>query len=177
MTLPGRNQAVYLMLFPTAGAEDADRPALRLLSESLGGFTGKLYQDLREKQSLGYSVFPVDWAGKDTGFLAFGIIASPENLDKAKASFEAIVRDLHENLLPEETLGRAKAVAEANYYRARQSRAMRAGEGAANILNGHGLDYGRECLEAMKAVDAKTLRETARKYLDLNRAYDLRVTP
>lgn len=177
MKLPGRNQAVYLMLFPTAGAEDADRPALRLLSESLGGFTGKLYQDLREKQSLGYSVFPVDWAGKDTGFLAFGIIASPENLDKARASFEAIVRDLHENLLPEETLERAKAVAEANYYRARQSRAMRAGEGAVNILNGHGLDYGRECLEAMKAVDAKTLRETARKYLDLNRAYDLRVTP
>lgn len=177
MTLPGRNQAVYLMLFPTVGSDEADRPALRLLSESLGGFTGKLYQELREKQSLGYSVFPVDWTGKDTGFLAFGIIASPENLDKAKASFEAIVRDLHENLLPEETLERAKAVAEANYYRARQSRAMRAGEGAANILNGHDLDYGRKNLEAMKAVDAKTLRETARKYLDLNKAYDLRVTP
>ena len=177
MTLPGRNQAVYLMLFPTVGADDADRPALRLLSESLSGFTGKLYQELREKQSLGYSVFPVDWAGKDTGFLAFGIIASPENLDKAKASFEAIVRDLRENLLPEETLNRAKAVAEADFYRARQSRAMRAGEGAANILNGHDLDYGRQCLEAMKAVDAATLRDMARKYLDLSKAYDLRVTP
>lgn len=177
MTLPGRNQAVYLMLFPTVGSEEADRPALRLLSECLGGFTGKLYQELREKQSLGYSVFPVDWAGKDAGFLAFGIIASPENLDKAKASFESIVRDLHEKLLPEETLERAKAVAEADFYRARQSRAMRAGEGAANILNGHDLDYSRKNLEAMKAVDAKTLRDVARRYLDLNRAYDLRVTP
>ena len=177
MTLPGRNQAVYLMLFPTVGADDADRAALRLLSESLSGFTGKLYQELREKRSLGYSVFPVDWAGKDVGFLAFGIIASPENLDKAKASFEAIVRDLRENPLPEETLNRAKAVAEADFYRARQSRAMRAGEGAANILNGHDLDYGRQCLEAMKAVDASTLRDMARKYLDLNKVYDLRVTP
>ena len=177
MTLPGRNQAVYLMLFPTAGTESADRPALRLLSECLNGFTGKLYQELREKQSLGYSVFPVDWAGPDTGFLAFGIIASPENLDKAKSSFEAIVRDLHENLLPAETLERAKAVAEADYYRARQSRAMRAGEGAANVLDGHGLDYGRQRLEEMKAVNAETLRETARKYLDLNKAYDFRVTP
>ncbi|WP_294445936.1 pitrilysin family protein [uncultured Mailhella sp.] len=177
MTLPGRNQAVYLMLFPTTGTENADRPALRLLSECLGGFTGKLYQELREKQSLGYSVFPVDWSGKDTGFLAFGIIASPENLDKAKATFEAIVRDLHENLLPEETLARAKAVAEADFYRARQSRAMRAGEGAANILNGHDLDYSRKNLEAMKSVDAKTLRDVARRYLDLNKAYDLRVTP
>lgn len=177
MTLPGRNQAVYLMLFPTVGSDASDRAALRLLSECLGGFTGKLYQELREKQSLGYSVFPVDWAGKDTGFLAFGIIASPENLDKAKASFEAIVRDLHENLLPAETLDRAKAVAEADFYRARQSRAVRAGEGASNILNGHDLDYGRQRLEAMKAVDAKTLRDVARRYLDLNKAYDLRVTP
>lgn len=177
MTLPGRNQAVYLMLFPTAGSDSSDRAALRLLSECLNGFTGKLYQELREKQSLGYSVFPVDWAARDTGFLAFGIIASPENLDKAKASFEAIVRDLHENLLPEETLERAKAVAEADFYRARQSRAMRAGEGASNILNGYDLDYGRQRLEDMKGVDAETLRETARRYLDLNRAYDLRVTP
>lgn len=177
MTLPGRNQAVYLMLFPTVGTENADRPALRLLSECLGGFTGKLYQELREKQSLGYSVFPVDWSGKDTGFLAFGIIASPENLDKARATFEAIVRDLHDNLLPEETLERAKAVAEADFYRARQSRAMRAGEGAANVLGGHDLDYSRKNLEAMKAVDAKTLRDVARRYLDLNKAYDLRVTP
>lgn len=165
------------MLFPTAGTESSDRAALRLLSECLNGFTGKLYQELREKQSLGYSVFPVDWAGPDTGFLAFGIIAAPENLDKAKSSFEAIVRDLHENLLPAETLDRAKAVAEADYYRARQSRAMRAGEGAANVLDGHGLDYGRQKLEEMKAVDAETLRETARRYLDLSKAYDFRVTP
>lgn len=177
MTLPGRNQAVYLMLFPTAGTESSDRAALRLLSESLGGFTGKLYQELREKQSLGYSVFPVDWAGPDTGFLAFGIIASPENLDKARASFESIVRDVHENLLPAETIERAKAVAEADYYRARQSRAMRAAEGASAVLDGHELDYGRKKLEEMKAVDAETLRKTARRYLKLENAYDLRVTP
>ena len=177
MTLPGRNQAVYLMLFPTVGTESSDRAALRLLSECLGGFTGKLYQELREKQSLGYSVFPVDWSGPATGFLAFGIVASPENLDKARTSFEAIVRDLQQNLLPAETLERAKAVAEADYYRARQSRAMRAAEGASNVLDGHGLEYGREKLEEMKAVSAETLRETARRYLKLENAYDLRVTP
>ena len=177
MVLPGRNQAVYLMLFPTAGTESSDRAALRLLSESLGGFTGKLYQELREKQSLGYSVFPVDWAGPDTGFLAFGIVASPENLDKARASFEAIVRDVQENRLPAETIERAKAVAEADYYRARQSRAMRAAEGASNVLDGHSLDYGKQKLAEMQAVDAETLRETARKYLKMEKAYELKVTP
>ncbi len=177
MTLPGRNQAAYLMIFPTVGVDSSDRPALRMLSEALGGFTGKLYQELREKQSLGYSVFPVDWAGKDGGFLAFGIIASPQNLDKAKSSFEAIVHDLKENLLTEETLERARAVADADFYRARQSRAMRAAEGAASILNGYTLDYGKKSLDEMKAVDAEKLRSAARRYLDLEKAYDFRVTP
>ena len=126
LTLPGRNQAVYIMLFPTVKIESEDRPALRLMSEALSGFTGKLYQELREKQSLGYSVFPTDWADVDTGFLGFGIVAAPENLEKAKASFLRIVEELKTDLLPEETLARAKAVAEADYHRAQQSRSSRA---------------------------------------------------
>ena len=38
-------------------------------------------------------------------------------------------------------------------------------------------EYGRDKLEEMKAVSAETLRETARRYLKLENAYDLRVTP
>ena len=177
LKLPGRDQAVYLMLFPTVGVDDKDRAALRLLSECLSGFTGMLYQELREKQSLGYSVFPIDWAAKETGFLAFGIVASPQNLDKAKASFEAIVRELQQKDLSAETVDRAKAVAEADYYKSRQSRAMRAGEGASLVLMGRKLDHAMKKLEEMKAVTASEMREAARKYLVLDKAYDLRVTP
>ena len=177
LKLPGRDQAVYLMLFPTVGTEARDRAALRLLSECLGGFTGMLYQELREKQSLGYSVFPVDWVARETGFLGFGIVASPENLEKAKAAFTAIVRELQEKDLPAETIDRAKAVAEADYYKSRQSRAARATEGASLVLNGRSLDHARQKLEEMKAVDAAQIRAAARTYLDPARAYEVRVTP
>ena len=177
LKLPGRDQAVYLMLFPTVGADAEDRAALRLLSECLSGFTGMLYQELREKQSLGYSVFPLDWASKETGFLAFGIVASPENLEKAKASFEAIVRELQQKDLPVETVARAKAVAEADYYKSRQSRAMRAGEGASLILQGRALDHAMKKLEEMKGITASQMREAAAKYLKLDKAYEFRVTP
>lgn len=177
LKLPGRDQAVYLMLFPTTGTDSPDRPALRLLSEALSGFTGKLYQDLREKQSLGYSVFPVDWADRQTGFLAFGIIASPENLEKAKASFERIVHELRAEPLPEQTLERAKAVAFADYYRNRQSRAARAAEGAANVLNERPLDYAMQNLKKMEGLHAKALREAAEKYLHVENAYEFVVTP
>ncbi|WP_298067940.1 pitrilysin family protein [uncultured Mailhella sp.] len=177
LKLPGRDQAVYLILFPTAGTDSPDRPALRLLSEALSGFTGKLYQDLREKQSLGYSVFPVDWADRKTGFLGFGIIASPENLDRARASFERIVGELRAEPLPEQTLERARATAFTDYYRARQSRAVRAAEGAANVLNERPLDYALQNLEKMERLTSEDLRRTAETYLDLKRAYQFTVTP
>ena len=193
------------MLFPTAKVNSEDRPALRLLGEALSGFTGKLYQELREKQSLGYSVFPMDWADEDAGFLAFGhyaeskeagysvfpmdwadedagflafgIVAAPENLEKARASFLGIVEELKAELLPEETLARAKAVAEADYHRAQQSRSRRASAAASNILHSRGLDYGVERLEMMKAATAEQVRDAARRYLHPEKAYELSVRP
>ncbi len=177
LKLPGRDQAVYLMLFPTVGTDSPGRPALRLLSEALSGFTGKLHQNLRERQSLGYSVFPVDWADRNAGFLAFGIIASPENLDKAKVSFERIVNELRTETLPEQTLERAKAIAFADYYRNRQSRAVRAAEAAANVLNNRPLDYAMQNLKRMKELNPKDLRNVAEKYLLSEKAYDFTVTP
>ena len=177
LTLPGRNQAVYVMLFPTVSVESEDRPALRLLGEALSGFTGKLYQELRERQSLGYSVFPLDWADDEAGFLAFGIVAAPENLDKARESFLRIVEELKADLLPEETLDRAKAVAEADYHRAQQSRSRRAAAGAASILHDRGLDYGVRKLELMKAATAEQVRDVARRYLHPESAYELSVRP
>ena len=122
-------------------------------------------------------MFPIDWAAKETGFLAFGIVASPQNLEKAKASFEAIVRELKQKELPAETVARAKAVAEADYYKSRQSRAMRAGEGASLVLRGKDLDHAMKKLEEMKAVTAEEMRNAAKKYLDPGKAYELRVTP
>lgn len=175
--LPGRDQAVYLMVFPTVGTDHGDRQALRLLSECLGGFTGKLYRKVREERSLGYTVFPLDWADRKGGFLGFGVIAEPGNLEKAKEAFEEVVRELQQEDLPAETIARAKAVAEVDYHRARQGRAVRAAEAAQNVLNGRPLDFGTRKLEEMKAVGAGELRKAAAKYLLPGKAYELTVRP
>ena len=62
-------------------------------------------------------------------------------------------------------------------YKSRQSRATRAGEGATLVLRGKDLDHAMKKLEEMKAVTAGQMREAAKKYLDLSKAYELRVTP
>ncbi len=177
MTLPGRDQAVYLMLFPAADADAPDRQAVRLLAAVLDGFTGKLYQDLRERQSLGYSVFPIDWADRKAGFIGFGIVAAPGNLGRARESFVRLTREIREELFSQEALDRAKAVTESGYVKSRQSRAARAAEGAAAVLDGYPMDHSLQKLREMKAVGAGAVREAARKYLDTGSCYELTVAP
>lgn len=177
LTLPDREQAAYIMLFPTVPLEHPDAPALQLLSASLSGFGGLLHQELREKQSLGYSVSPTNWAGQDAGFLGFTIIASPDNLDRAEASFKAIAREITEKALPAETVERARAMLEAQYYRGQQSRAGRAAAGAGHALRGRPLDYGRQVLDEALKLTPQDLLRVAQKYVRLDNAYTLTVTP
>lgn len=177
LALPGRAQAAYLMLFPTVPLSNKDSVALRLLSASLDGFGGLLYQELREKQSLGYTVTPVNWSGEDAGFLAFSIIASPENLDKARAGFERIAQQVRTELLPVETVDRAKAMLEASYYRALQRRARRADSAASQTLYGRPLDFVKRRLDELKTLTPEDLRTVAQKYLNPDRAYIIQVAP
>lgn len=177
LTLPDREQAAYIMLFPTVPLEDPDAPALQLLSASLSGFGGLLHQELREKQSLGYSVSPTNWAGQDAGFLGFTIIASPENLGRAEASFKAIAHEITQKALPAETVDRAKAMLEAQYYRGQQSRAGRAAAGAGHALRGRPLDYGKKMLDKALSMTPQDLLRVAQKYVRLDSACTLTVTP
>ncbi len=177
LNLPGREQAAYIMLFPTVPLESPDAPAIQLLSASLGGFGGMLHQELREKQSLGYSVSPTNWAGQDAGFIGFTIIASPGNLDKAENSFKAIAREITQKPLPAETVNRAKAMLEAQYYRGQQSRAGRAAAGASHALHGRPLDYGKKFLDEALKLTPQDLLQVARKYIRPDAAYTLTVRP
>jgi zinc protease len=177
LDLPGRNQAAGLMLFPTVPVDDADSPALELLAAALDGFSGQLFQELRERESLGYSVAPVHWAGDQAGFLAFFIVAAPENLPRARQGFQRIALRLGEELLPEAALDRARAVLEADYYTSVQSRDFRAVRAARLALRNRPMDHSLRRLAEMDRLTPEDIRAVARKYLDPDAAYSLLVTP
>ena len=177
LKLPGREQAAYLMIFPTVSVNHEHSAALQLLSACLDGFSGLLFQELREKRSLGYSVSPVNWAGAEAGFLGFSIIAAPNHLQEAQENFIRIARLLGEELLPVDTVQRAKAMLEAEYFQRLQLRHIRADSMARHALYGRPLDFTQIRLEEMKALGPDDLREIARKYLTPENSYILQVTP
>jgi zinc protease len=177
LTLPERNQSHLLLVFPVPGTRDADTPGLELLHTALAGQGGLLFKDLREKESLGYSVTSFLWQSVNTGFLAFYIGTEPQKTERAMEGFTRVAAGLKGAELPEAELSRAKNLLWGDYHRERQRLGARSGEAARELVSGYGLDHDREVIEKAVTLSAKDLKNLAGKYLDPEKAYVMRIEP
>ena len=73
-----------------------------------GGMSSRLFQNIREKQGLAYSVFSDLSPYRDTGLLMVYAGTSPVSATRVVESVMREFRDLKENLVPAEELRRAK---------------------------------------------------------------------
>lgn len=167
----GRNQDLTMLIFPTVSLYHEDAPALEILSSALDGFNGILYQELREKRNLGYSAFPLLSQSEHTGFLAYGIIASPEHRKTIQEQFAEITKTLQKNGIDKTAFERAKASVQMEFINNRQSAKSRASSAANAVLFGRNPDYSQEYLEKMLAVSLDDVNACIKKYLVLEQAY------
>lgn len=175
--LADRNQAHLLLAFPLPGTDHPDTPGLTLLRASLSGMSGLLFSDLREKQSLAYTVTAFLWQSPTVGALFFYIGTYPEKMEQALEGFEKVVEDLNNAPLPVEALERGKSVLTGDYYRDHQSLISRTDEAASLLTLGHQRDLNTKQLAAAQQMTPEALQELAKRYLDWDKAYMLRVMP
>jgi zinc protease len=76
-------QAHIYLAYKTCPLSSRDRFALNVLYAVLGGQSGRLFVNLRDKQSLAYSVSPVEMFGIDTGLFAVYIASENNKIDRA----------------------------------------------------------------------------------------------
>lgn len=177
LNMPGRNQSHILMVFETAPAKSEDNPKLEVLNTILSGQGGLLFRQLRDEQSLGYSVTSIKWQTDQTGLLAFYIGTEPEKTDEAIAGFEKIIHKLQTELLGKELLAGAVNQLEGEYYRTHQSLGSRSSEASGLTIQGYPLDYNTATIDAARQVTPKQIQEIANKYLIPGKAYIIRVDP
>ena len=177
LRLAGRNQAHVLMIFPTAGYGSEDEASLDLLQNILAGQSGLLFRDLRDKQGLGYTVTAFAWKTPKAGALIFYIGTEPGKVQQAEAGFQKVIEDLHATLLPQEELDRGKNQMTGDYYRDHQSLSSRSSEAAVLTVLNQPLDYDRKLVEKAQSVTPETLQSLARKYLQRDKAYIVKVLP
>ena len=177
LSLPGRQQAHLLLAFHAVPLDHPDAPALMLLESVLSGQSGLLFNKLRDEQGLGYTVTAFYRSLPEAGFMAFYIGTTPRNLDVARQGFSGIIKDIKTDLLPAELLAKGLNRMEGSYYRGRQSLGARADEAASERLLGQPQDFQTRLLEKAAKVTPEQLREVARKYLLVDKMYEVTLLP
>ena len=177
LSLPGRQQAHLLLAFHAVPLDHPDAPALMLLESVLSGQSGLLFNKLRDEQGLGYTVTAFYRSLPEAGFMAFYIGTTPRNLDVARQGFSAIIKDIKTELLPAGLLAKGLNRMEGSYYRGRQSLGARADEAASERLLGQPQDFQKRLLEKAAKVTPEQLREVARKYLLVDKMYEVTLLP
>ncbi len=142
-----------------------DRYALEILDNVLSGQSGRLFMQLRDKQSLAYSLSAFSMAGIDTGSFGVYIGTSPDKRDEA---LKSLWKELHLVLgqpVTAKELERAKNVLISNYELRLQTHGEQAMDMGLNETYGLGQDYGVYYQKEINKVTPGRVLEIARKYI------------
>jgi zinc protease len=164
-----RQQAHMVLGFLGTTVDSDDRHVLAVLSNVLSGMGGRLFTELRDKQSLAYTVTSFTQAGVDPGYFAVYIGCSPEKLDQARGGILAELARIREERIPEEELARTKRNLIGSFEIALQTNGALAGTLLFDELYRNDYDAYRRYAEEIEKVSAADVQRIARKYLDLSR--------
>jgi len=123
MVFPREDAQAYIgMGFPGMSTNDPDKYAQRLLSSILGtGTSSRLFQTIREKEGLAYSIYSVSHSYTDCGAFASFFSTSVDNAEKVIRLVAQELKNLKENGLEKEELIRAKRMLKGVYVRRLES--------------------------------------------------------
>ena len=159
-------EQVHLVIgFLGTTLEDPDRFALEVLDTILSGQSGRLFSELRDKQSLAYSLSSFTLFGLDTGAFGIYIGTSPEKKDQAIISVWHQLNTIRKTKVKEDELNRAKNILISQYELAMQTHSAQALELGLNETYGLGHDFGNRYIQAIKEIDAEKVLEVAGKYI------------
>ncbi len=164
--IPRDKEQVHIIVgFLGTTLTSPDRYGLEVLDTVLSGQSGRLFTELRDKESLAYSLSSFSLFGTDTGSFGVYVGTSP---DKQEEAVRAIWRELYRvrdhEISPEE-LAKAKNVLISNYRLGLQTNNAQALEMALNEIYGLGENYGQRYVQAIEQVDAATVLAIAQKYI------------
>jgi zinc protease len=103
-----KEQSHLIYAFPGLTLEDKDRFALEIMQSILAGQGGRLFLELRDKNSLAYSVSPLSMEGIEPGYFGAYIGCSPDKVTKALEMMKIEFKKLTDTKVPEKEILRAQ---------------------------------------------------------------------
>ncbi|MBI2876642.1 MAG: insulinase family protein [Candidatus Tectomicrobia bacterium] len=160
-----KNQAHLVLGFLGTTLDSPDRYPLEVLNAILSGQGGRLFLELRDRQSLAYSVSSFSREGLDPGSLGVYMGTSPDKVEKALAGIQEELRKAITEPVSLEELERAKRYLVGTYEIGLQSNSSQASDMAFNERYGLGHDFHQRYPQKVFRVTAEDVLRVARKYI------------
>jgi zinc protease len=168
-TIEKEKEQVHIVLgFQGVTVRDDDRIPLEVLSTVLSRQGGRLFIELRDKQSLAYSVTSFSQEGYDPGFFAVYIATSPEKKDQAVKGILAELEKIVNEKTPLDELDMAKNYLIGNHEIGLQKNSAQVANIGFDEIYGLGYDNYKKHTELISAVTPDDVTRIAKKYIKLD---------
>lgn len=134
-----RQQSAFTMLFPGPSRSSPDRFAAETWAAIAGGLGGHLFEALRDRRSLAYTVMASSWQRRHAGGLLTYIATAPDRLEEARAAMLEELATFRATVPSPADTARATAMLAGQAQVARQTAGSVAAEIADAWLMGEGL--------------------------------------
>ncbi|HLH38101.1 MAG TPA: pitrilysin family protein [Bryobacteraceae bacterium] len=152
---------------PSAAMPDESRFGWLVLNTILGGgMSSRLFQNIREKQGLAYTVYSELMMYRDAGCMLIYAGTSLKSAGKVVESIAQELRRLSDELVSEDELRRAKDHLKGSYVLSLESTSSRMGNLARQELYFKRFFSLDEMLESVERVTAEEVRQLAGEYFD-----------
>ncbi len=169
-----KEQAHFVLGFLGGSLRDRDRYALEVLDASLSGQGGRLFYELRDKESLAYALGFTASPNLDPGYISVYMGTHPDKLERAIDGVLRELKKVKEQGLTEEEVERAKRYLIGNFEIGLQTNGAQANEMSLDELYGSGFDFYQRYPQEIEKVSREDVQGVARKYFNLE-AYSLAV--
>jgi len=158
-----RAQAHLVIGFRGLTLDDPDRYVLELISQMLAGQGGRLFLELRDRQSLAYTVSASNVEGLAPGHFTIYIATAPEKLERARAGILEEIERLTREAPDRDSLERAIRYGTGSFAIHSQRNHSRAAHIALDSVYGLGPDFTASYPTALRRVTPDDVLRVARR--------------
>ena len=162
-------QTAIALMFPGASRNSADRFAASMIGTVASGLGGRFFDELRDRQSLAYTVHAGASEKRLAGVFASYIATSPDKEDVARAGLLAEFEKLRAEPVGDDELSRAKEYTIGSHAISQELGSVLLAEMLDAWMFGSGLQEITEYDSRVRGVTAQQMRDVARKYFDPER--------
>jgi zinc protease len=164
-----RAQTALALGFPGPEHAHADRVTLEVLSNAVSGLGNRLFEELRSRRSLAYTVTAYPMTRRYGGAFVGYIATSPAQAPEARQALIDELLRLRTEPLSDDELERARQYTLGSWQIRTQTNGAQLSELARALMLGDGVAEVREFEDRVRAVTAEQVLEAASRWFDADR--------